>query len=411
MSVLSQPAYFAHANVFHHEGKPVPIELSIATIPRDGSDPEIMCITVNHAGQPSNPKDVQSNCQENARLRLVHHPLPKSVPVEYLPFCERGKFSQLARGNRSLMMVKGLKQQKMFQELGLYAMALENLPNFKDICDGTFPDPVHEGVHEEEDMSYCTMLKLYQFAKYLQQFNKLHAEWSYKVSLNRAVGCNKCLVIQDWKSISQQESIHVTQQSIKGKRSATREILTQQHVSSSVFHPCQRVSPWWPAYSDRTVHCQHTGGWHRAQSNLYITVDHSNLLTTDKDRRANRYINERLSLKSHLPGSVPLEYLDFCVRGKFCHLAQGNSGLIVVKGSDQRKFFEKLGLFTINLEILLHFRDLNDRSLPDHLHDEIHENFNISECTMVKSYRFARYLQHFNKLQAECKRQRAHLVE
>ncbi|GFX18878.1 uncharacterized protein TNCV_321841 [Trichonephila clavipes] len=30
---------------------------------------------------------------------------------------------------------------------------------------------------------------------------------------------------------------------------------------------------------------------------------------------------------------------------------------------------------------------------------------------MVKSYRFARYLQYFNKLQAECKRQTAHLVE
>ncbi|GFV39340.1 uncharacterized protein TNCV_1230421 [Trichonephila clavipes] len=129
-----------------------------------------------------NPKDVRFNCQENARLRLIHHPLPKSVPVEYLPFCVRGKFSQLARGNRGLMVVKGLKQQKMFQELGLYAMALENLPNFKDICDGTFPDPMHEGVHEEEDISYCTMVKSYQFAKYLQQFNKLHAEWSYKVS-------------------------------------------------------------------------------------------------------------------------------------------------------------------------------------------------------------------------------------
>ncbi|GFV35145.1 uncharacterized protein TNCV_1414611 [Trichonephila clavipes] len=144
---------------------------------------------------------------------------------------------------------------------------------------------------------------------------------------------------------------------------------------------------------------------------ICITVDHSNLLTTDKDRRANRYINERLSLKSHLPGSVPLEYLDFFVRGKFCHLAQGNKGLIVVKGSDQRKIFEKLGLFTINLEILPHFRDLNDHSLPDHLHDDVHENFDISECTMVKSYRFARYLQYFNKLQAECKKQTAHLVE
>ncbi|GFX44382.1 uncharacterized protein TNCV_2409131 [Trichonephila clavipes] len=144
---------------------------------------------------------------------------------------------------------------------------------------------------------------------------------------------------------------------------------------------------------------------------ICITVDHSNLLTTAKDSRANRYINERLSLKSCLPGSVPLEYLDFCVRGKFCHLAQGNRGLIVVKGSDQRKMFENLGLFTINLEILPHFRDLNDRSLPDHLHDEVHECFDISECTMVKSYRFARYLQYFNKRQAECKRQMAHLVE
>ncbi|GFT83044.1 uncharacterized protein TNCV_3464891 [Trichonephila clavipes] len=110
-----------------------------------------------------------------------------------------------------------------------------------------------------------------------------------------------------------------------------------------------------------------------------LTVDHSNLLTTAKDSRANR--------------------------GKFCHMAQGNRGLIVVKGSDQRKIFEKLGLFTINLEILPPFRDLNDLTLPDHLHDkEVHEDYDISECTMVKSYRFARYLQHFHKLQAECKK-------
>ncbi|GFS93451.1 hypothetical protein TNCV_2628291 [Trichonephila clavipes] len=142
-----------------------------------------MCITVNHAWQTSKSKDFRSNCQENARLCLVHQPLPKSAPVEYLPFCVRGKFSQLARGNRGLMLVKGVEQQKNFQELGLYAMAPENLPKFKDICDGTFPNPVHEGVHEEEEISYCTMLKSYQFAKYLQQFNKLYAEWSYKVTV------------------------------------------------------------------------------------------------------------------------------------------------------------------------------------------------------------------------------------
>ncbi|GFU35548.1 hypothetical protein TNCV_4875651 [Trichonephila clavipes] len=138
---------------------------------------------------------------------------------------------------------------------------------------------------------------------------------------------------------------------------------------------------------------------------ICLTVDHSNLLTTSS--RTNRYINERLSLKSHLPRSVPLEYLSFCVRGMFCHLAQGNICLIVVKGSDQRKTFEKLGLFTINLEMLPHFRD--GRTLPDHLYDEVHEDYDIFECTKV--YRFAHNLQHFNKLQAECKKPTARLVE
>ncbi|GFX14481.1 hypothetical protein TNCV_1616641 [Trichonephila clavipes] len=66
---------------------------------------------------------------------------------------------------------------------------------------------------------------------------------------------------------------------------------------------------------------------------ICLTVDHSNLLTTPS--RSNRYINERLSL--HLPGSVP--HLSFYVWGKFCHLAQGG----LVKGSDQRKIFEKPG--------------------------------------------------------------------
>ncbi|GFX86139.1 hypothetical protein TNCV_2560211 [Trichonephila clavipes] len=161
MSVSSQPAYFAHANVFHHDGKPVPIELCIAMIPRNGSDPKVICITMNHAGQTSKPKDFPYNCQENARFRLVHHPVPKNVPVEYLPFCVRGKFSQLSRGNRGLMVVKGVEQQNVFQELGLFAMALERLPKFKDICDGTFPKPVHEGVHQEEDISCCTIVKSY----------------------------------------------------------------------------------------------------------------------------------------------------------------------------------------------------------------------------------------------------------
>ncbi|GFW38798.1 hypothetical protein TNCV_3881651 [Trichonephila clavipes] len=170
-----QPVYFAHANVFHHQGKPVPIELSIATIPSDGSDPQVMGITVNHAGLTSTPHEMRSNNHEHERLRLVHAPLPKSVPVEYLPFCVRGKLSQMGRGG--LMVVKGTEQQNFFLELGVVAMSLETLPEFNAIYDGTFPHCLHE------DVSYCTMVKSYQFAKYLQQFNKLQAEWSHKVSI------------------------------------------------------------------------------------------------------------------------------------------------------------------------------------------------------------------------------------
>ncbi|GFU12577.1 hypothetical protein TNCV_4244871 [Trichonephila clavipes] len=65
---------------------------------------------------------------------------------------------------------------------------------------------------------------------------------------------------------------------------------------------------------------------------ICLTVYHLNLLTTPS--RANRYINKRLHLKSHLPGSMT----HLCGRGKFCHLAQG--GLIVVKGLATGKFLK-----------------------------------------------------------------------
>ncbi|GFW59454.1 hypothetical protein TNCV_1508991 [Trichonephila clavipes] len=88
-SMLSQPRLFcacqrvssrgqanpAHRIVHCHDsqgmaaipsGQPVPVELSIASIPEDGTEPEIMCITVNHC-QPTVQidKDVRFNCQEN----------------------------------------------------------------------------------------------------------------------------------------------------------------------------------------------------------------------------------------------------------------------------------------------------------------------------------------------------------
>ncbi|GFX86584.1 integrase catalytic domain-containing protein [Trichonephila clavipes] len=60
-------------------------------IPSDGCDPQVMGITVNHAGLTSMPNELRSNSHEHERLRLVHSPLPKSGSVEYISFCSLWK--------------------------------------------------------------------------------------------------------------------------------------------------------------------------------------------------------------------------------------------------------------------------------------------------------------------------------
>ncbi|GFX73090.1 uncharacterized protein TNCV_1704921 [Trichonephila clavipes] len=87
---MSHLAFFAHANVFHHGGLPVPVELSIASIPEDGKDPEVICITVDHSNLLTTAKDSRANRCINERLGLKSH-LPGSVPLEYLSFCVRGQ--------------------------------------------------------------------------------------------------------------------------------------------------------------------------------------------------------------------------------------------------------------------------------------------------------------------------------
>ncbi|GFV75636.1 uncharacterized protein TNCV_2240851 [Trichonephila clavipes] len=93
---MSHLAFFAHANVFHHDGQPVPIELSIASIPVDGKDPEVICIKVGHSNLLTTAKDSRTNRYINERLSLKCH-LPGSVPLKYLSFCVRGKLCQLAQ--------------------------------------------------------------------------------------------------------------------------------------------------------------------------------------------------------------------------------------------------------------------------------------------------------------------------
>ncbi|GFT34654.1 hypothetical protein TNCV_1535941 [Trichonephila clavipes] len=75
--------------------------------------------------------------------------------------------------------------------------------------------------------------------------------------------------VYPWNTYPFVQSIHVIQQSLKGECSASRDILTlKQHVSFSLFRPCQRVSPWWPTVPRRTVDYQHSRGWQRSRSDL-----------------------------------------------------------------------------------------------------------------------------------------------
>ncbi|GFS97973.1 uncharacterized protein TNCV_2019101 [Trichonephila clavipes] len=113
---MSHLAFFAHANVFHHGGQPVSIELSIASIPDDGKEPDVICLTVDHSNFLTTAKDSRANRYINECLSLKSH-LLGSVPLEYLSFCVRGKFRHLAQRNRSLIVVKGSDQRIFFKSL------------------------------------------------------------------------------------------------------------------------------------------------------------------------------------------------------------------------------------------------------------------------------------------------------
>ncbi|GFV02285.1 uncharacterized protein TNCV_528561 [Trichonephila clavipes] len=76
---MSHLAFFAHTNVFHHGGQPVPIELSIANITENGKDPDVICLTVDHLNLLTTPKDSRANRYINDWLHLKKPP-PVSVP-------------------------------------------------------------------------------------------------------------------------------------------------------------------------------------------------------------------------------------------------------------------------------------------------------------------------------------------
>ncbi|GFS71722.1 uncharacterized protein TNCV_2995121 [Trichonephila clavipes] len=71
---MSPLAFFTHANVFHHGGQPVPIEISIDNIPEDGKDPEVICLMVDHSNLLTTPKDSQANHYIDELLSLKKPP-------------------------------------------------------------------------------------------------------------------------------------------------------------------------------------------------------------------------------------------------------------------------------------------------------------------------------------------------
>ncbi|GFW26052.1 hypothetical protein TNCV_3317231 [Trichonephila clavipes] len=88
---MSHLAFFAHTNVFDHGGQPVLIKFSIANIPEECKDSDVICLTVDHSNLLTTPKDSRANRYINERLHLKSH-IPGSVPLEYLSFCVSASF-------------------------------------------------------------------------------------------------------------------------------------------------------------------------------------------------------------------------------------------------------------------------------------------------------------------------------
>ncbi|GFU21044.1 hypothetical protein TNCV_4895231 [Trichonephila clavipes] len=150
------------------------------------------------------------------------------------------------------MVVIGTEQQHFFQELGMIAITLETLPKPKDIYDGNFSQLLAGGGAQERSILHHVY----------QDWNVCNDPWQETLKKRFSRYHDRCQTILI-------QSIHVTQQSTKGERSASRDILTQkQYVSSGLFLPCQSVSTFWPTCPHRTVDCQHSRGWQRSRSDL-----------------------------------------------------------------------------------------------------------------------------------------------
>ncbi|GFW41809.1 uncharacterized protein TNCV_4980571 [Trichonephila clavipes] len=130
---MSSLAFFAHANVFHHGGQPVPVELSIASIPEDGTEPKVMCITVDHTNLLTTDKDRRANRYINERLSLKSH-LPDPCLLEYWISASGASLVTWPGGNRGLIVVKGSDQRKILKA-GTLCSSIWKRPSFPDLIE------------------------------------------------------------------------------------------------------------------------------------------------------------------------------------------------------------------------------------------------------------------------------------
>ncbi|GFY28327.1 hypothetical protein TNCV_4396591 [Trichonephila clavipes] len=90
------------------------------------------------------------------------------------------------------------------------------------------------------------------------------------------------------------------------------------------------------------VHCHDSQGWQRSRSDLHhrescrddFQAQRFSIQLPRECPSSSGTLPLPKSVTGGVPDVMPVEYLSFCVRGKFSQLTRGNRGLMVVKGAE-----------------------------------------------------------------------------
>ncbi|GFT21936.1 uncharacterized protein TNCV_2383241 [Trichonephila clavipes] len=114
----------------------------------------------------------------------------------------------------------------------------------------------------------------------------------------------------------------------------------QPQTTDALICSCQCISSRSQASAHRILHCHDSQGWQRSRSDLH---HHESCRTNFQAQRFSIQLPRECPSSSGTP-PVTQECARgihaLCVRGKFSQLAQGNKGLMVIKGVEQENFFK-----------------------------------------------------------------------